>query len=239
MLMTAILALFGAQEDATARKAVAEYRRILGARETTESERIEAIRKLGAVRHPSVVRALVPLLTAGPENLRMETAQALSAFGQVRGTAVMVAPALVSADNARRTRVRIAILRSLVALKQVEAVPYFHKMIRDDDFLVAREAIVGLPSFGRKESVPELIAYVRICERVVSGSVLRVPSKVAGDLSSSPEWNFSVQMDADQKQKLRREVLLRPLLDSLQALTGKTYTTWKEWNAWSGSSWLR
>jgi len=246
MIASALLSVFlviPCSQDDSARQAAQEaleaFKTEFAKAGTNTDAKNAAVRNLGQIRHEATRNALTGLLTTDTDFTRIEAARALSSFQEIFGTARKVGPALHHGSNNKKTAVRVEIIRCLAALKNIEGLPAVHQAVRDRDLIVAKEAVVQIPVFLHKSSLPVLIDYLKDVEREPQPICIEVPVDQGDQLKELrekygiPQWDFTLRITEDEFQKLRHEMLHEAILEALRKLTGKTaLTTWRGWNNW-------
>ncbi len=233
------------QSDPEAKTAVAEFSAVYNRKASTDGERIEAIKQLANTPHKKTGLVLQKLLRSHnrrvPLSHKMEAAAALAHFSRVKGSSLFAVNGLLSRNNLKNTRLRVALIQTIGALQQnqIQALRVLHKLAVSDDFAVAKAAIEVIPSFENRGSVKLLIDYLRKCERKpanvkVSLKFPRQPRKPkTKDVDPLEERrNIDVKITADDKQRYRYDLCYPALKNSLKSMTGLTFQNWKAWNNW-------
>jgi len=229
------------QDAKAADEAVKEFTAAFNKKGASEAERIAAVKALAATHHDETSKVLARVLGCGQPAVSIEAAKELAAFTDVRNTAARVAPYLFEKVNVERTALRIEIGKCLGALKDPAGLPTLHKALRDRDLLVAKEVIEQLAVIRRKESVPVLIEYLKLCEYAPSSEMLvQLPIQFDNPNDQlQQQWNFSIAVSADDYQRMRKATLHEPLLKALRDLTKEKWETYRGWRDWWAASGAR
>jgi hypothetical protein len=225
----------GATQETEAKDVVKEFRSIYFLKTTSDEERIVAIQRLARTPNKITAKMLGKLLLIAPDAHRMEAATAFGSFSRVRGASVHVAKALISRSNSKKTDLRVALVRTLGSLRQITILRILHRLVEKDDVVVAEEAIKVISSFGRRESLPVLIKYLRKCERKPSNIALSYKIKGGRPPKIAPgegQKDFSVKITADEKERIRYKDCRPALKVALRNITGHHFPDWKSWNRW-------
>jgi hypothetical protein len=225
----------GETQDKEAKDVVKEFRSIYFLKTTSDEERVAAIQRLARTPHILTARILGKLLLIAPDAHRMEAATAFGSFTLVRGAAALVANALISRRNGNKTDLRVALVRTLGSLRQITILPILHRLVGKDDVVVAKAVIEVISSFGRRESLPVLIKYLRKCERKPSNIVLSYKVKGGRPPKIAPgegRKDLSVRITADEKESIRYNDCRPALKVALRNITGHHFPDWKSWNRW-------
>lgn len=202
------------------------------------SGRAAAVRDLGRAPHAKTLNALSQVLLgdgSGQEvpEVRIAAAETIGAsFASVPNSWNPLARAAQIRDK-KISEVRISSVKAMEQLAAPQSLKTLQDFVDDKPFEMARYAVDALPKIPDRSSVPLLIKLLREVERVPEGALL-------------PELPFNgfgagglVADDARAEQNARRKVLLGPVQNALEALTGQDFKTYKEYQKWwsaNGSS---
>lgn len=256
-MKTLILLLMLAPQDAPDLK---KFDRVMKSDKSTVEQKIEAVRAVSKVPNKETLKALAPYLTTSNLSIRILTARDLGRFKEVKGVEDHLIRAL--SDEANRDKqfrgVRITIIRSLGRIGSKKAITAINARISHKDVWIAKAAADAAGKLRQRSSIPLLIKallalegrsgrrvvteseptrdirdrYVPqydpsegLTERYVPGSGYGSPNPSGG--GSKPDTSTP-----SQKLKTRREILRKPILDALRAITRKKYDKAKEWEGW-------
>ncbi len=190
-----------------------------------EADRAEAVRSLGAVRHPLVLRRLAPLLVSDGPTVRIAAAEAVAGFGvQARAAAALLRGALE--PNAKDPDVQVALVRALGELREPNTLPFLHALMDHRSLPLARAAVEAVGRGGRRESVDPLIVLLERCEKVLDrGSGGRVGVGIGG--------RPALVLEEVEDPALARARTLAPAArEALAAITRQNLRSAQDWRAW-------
>jgi len=228
--------------DLDAEEAVKRFVREMNAADAGEDDRLTAIRRVAKTRHPRVVEALAPYLTAGDARQRIAVARALAGFDRVPGTVKALADGYTNEVNqGDGTRgVRIEMLRAFGALKAKEAAPLVNKAIEEKFIWIAKAGIDAAAKIRHKTSIEPLLRQLYRIEGKEGNKVVdmkEVEGNWIDDTLGTAAQPFSMSptfAEANEKPmgKTEREILRDPVLAALKSITRQNFGTHAEWNRW-------
>ena len=221
ILMIALLVQDTQAQDAEC--SLHAFRAAYGA--AAEADRAEAVRALGSVRHPRVLRRLAPLLVSDGPTVRIAAAEAVAGFdAQARAAAALLRGALE--PNAKDPDVQVALVRALGELREPGSLPFLHALLDHRTLPVARVAVEAVGRGGRRESVDPLIGLLERCERILDrGTGARVAVGVGG--------RPALVLEEVEDPALTRARTLAPAArEALAAITRQNLRSAQDWRTW-------
>lgn len=204
-------------------------------------EKIALVRDLAHHRHAAVLDAFVPHLLTGHVTLRIAVARELGGFGGVDRTAKKLVAAYAHPANqdSRSRGVRITILRSLGELRAAEAADLVNARIADSDEWVAKAAIDAAGRIRHRSSVAPLLKEYRRLEGRTGRETLgadplegRTPSLSLNPTDVVRNFTRTEEVQQPPAPKERHELLVPPVVASLESITRQTCRSVDEWEKW-------
>jgi hypothetical protein len=190
-----------------------------------EADRAAAVRALGDVRHPRVLRRLAPLLVSDGPTVRVAAAEAVARFdAQARDAAALLRGALP--PNAKDPEVQVALVRALGTLRDAGSLPALHALMDHRSLPVARAAVEAVGRAGRKDSVDPLIALLARCEKSRGRDGA---GRVAVGVGGRPAL---VLEEVEEPALTRARTLAPAACEALTAITKQNLRTARDWQAW-------
>jgi hypothetical protein len=222
-----------ASEDAVVDAAVKRFKDEFYRMGAREDDRLAALQTFSAHRHEKVVRELAPVLTRSVLPARILAARSLGRFGSVPGTARELRAALRAAANQgkKTAPVRIEILRSLGAIKAVEAMPDVAAHFEDAEPWVAKAAIDAAGRLRRKEAVEPLLKAMRRLEGPDADGMVGLDPVGAelGEVSGAKMIEGAARVE---RKTTQRDFLREPIQAALREITREAHATPKAWDQW-------
>lgn len=229
--MAFALAWIASLQDPAVKTAIRKFQAEFQRSGAKPDDKIAAVKSLAAHPDEAVLRVLSPALCREAAPVRIAIVRELTGFGGVPGTG----PALLSAlrhpanGGTKHAAVRIMLLRGLGQLKCVDATADVNRLVEDPSVWIAKAAIDAAGRLGQRSSVPALIGALKRIEGPAGtglpnfGILEELEELLPGDEFAKP---------ATAEALTERDVLRRPLMEALQAITGKSLATGREYETW-------
>jgi len=136
---------------------------------TDLNHRAAAVHMIGRVKGRAALDELVPLLGAGPEEIRRAAAHALGALGARDA----IAPLRGALDQARSPDLALAYLEALGAIRDADVVPVVRFRVQDPDTRIRRVAVRILADLRHESAAPDLELALQDRDREIRSSALK------------------------------------------------------------------
>lgn len=226
-------AAFAGDGDAEARQKVAEFQAAV--RKSRDADELEAaLRTLGTLQHPRVLKELLPYLKHPADNVRLAAAKEAARYSENREAALALADALQSLIS---NRSEIDLIEAFFdAFGKVGCKPVvgrIHPHLEHKDTRIARAAIQACGKVRSYRSVEPLLNVMRHLEAIQNPNTARhLPGGQVPGVPNLPGGGSSAQWQAQWDLWNRRQELLPAVHAALKAITGESHATSREWQAW-------
>ncbi len=230
--------------DAEAEAAVVEFTQAMTDKDAKIDDRILALKRVSAVRHKQVLDALAPRLTSGPVLERVMAARMLADFKSVNGTVRVLCGAYGKEANAAAEMipVRITIVKSLGALKSLEAAPVIDAAIEHPHIWIAKAGADAAAKIRSKSSIAPLIVLLERVSGKEGNQQIDAKDPLADLLDDAKKTTTDPNVHARKYNDATssaapadptvRDILRKPVLDALISIARRSSSTVSEWKQW-------
>lgn len=229
--MAFALVFLSPPQDPAVKAAIRKFQAEFYRAGATPDDKIGAAQALAAHPDEAVLRVLSPALYREAATVRIAVVREMTGFGGVPGTGTALLSALRNRANGgtKHAAVRIMLLRGVGQLKCVDAAADVNRLVEDPSIWIAKAAIDAAGRLGQRSSVPPLIGALK---RIEGPAGTGLPNLGILDELKELLPEDEIVKRATSEALTERDVLRQPLLDALQAITGKSLPSGRDYEAW-------